>query len=247
MSLQKNETPGRGYGRGFTNFTPNHQSSTDKATKFVSGQGFSRPDDYLPMNWPTWFPKFGPELLPVIPPDAESDTIAKPLRGKCPGYRNANGKWWGFKGQKLVDIFLTEEQAITAYKTGACIGIQGRKFPGLDIDVGDESLADEIERHAFATLGPAPVRRREGSSRRLLMYSGSGLHRLRHAFRHPSMKPEDKDWAVEFLATGQYYNVEGTHPSGARYFWRGDHPTTLVPFGLSEIDEDAVKACFSKS
>jgi hypothetical protein len=203
-------------------------------------------EDYRGMNWQTWFKAFGADLLPVIPPDAISDTIAKPLRGKCPGYKNADGKWWGFKGQKLADIHLTEDQAIQAHRTGACIGIQGRNFPGLDIDVADETLADELEAMIVKACGPAPVRMREGSSRRLLMYAGTGLHRMRVAFRHPSMKPEDKDWALELLATGQYYNVEGTHPSGKPYRWRmvPGHPTALGPFGLTEIDEDGVKACF---
>lgn len=198
------------------------------------------------MNWQTWFKAFGADLLPVIPPDAESDTIAKHLRGKVPGIKKSDGKWCGLSGA-LVERFLTKDEAMVAHRSGAGIGIQGRNFPGLDIDVGDELLAAQIEEFILRSCGPAPVRLREGSPRRLLMYAGAGLRKVRTAFLSPQMQTDGKPWAVELLATGQYYNVEGTHPSGAPYHWRGEHPTTLGPFGLTELDEDKIRECFQKS
>jgi hypothetical protein len=194
-------------------------------------------------QWPQWFQAFGGELVSVIPHDAESDTIAKHLRGKCPGTRKNDGKWVGTAGP-MADRLMTEAEAKTARRTGAVIGMLGRAYPALDIDVEDEALAEEIEHHALATLGPAPVRTRVGSARRLLMYAGTGLRRQRIEFRSPRMPADAKPYAVELLATGQYYNVEGVHPSGKPYEWRGEHPCVLGPYGLTEIGEEAVKACF---
>lgn len=193
------------------------------------------------MNWQTWFRVFGSELVSVIPPDADSDTIAKKLRGKCIGTRKADGKWVGTTGP-MADRCMTLEEAKIAHRTGAGIGMLGRHFPALDIDVDDEALAADIEKHAFSTLGPAPVRFRAGSPRRLLMYAAvPGLPKERVEFM-PSRTPPAKPWAVELLATGQYYNVEGIHPSGVPYQWRGGHPCEWHV--LTQIDEKAVKACF---
>lgn len=193
--------------------------------------------------WPRWFEKFGGELVPVIPHNAESDTIAKHLRGKCIGTRKLDGKWMGTTGS-MADRLMTEADARQAHRDNAGIGILGRNFPALDIDVDDEFLAAKIEALAFKTLGPAPVRRREGSSRRLLMYAGAGLRKVRVSFRHRDDGEGIKPHAVELLATGQYYNVEGMHPSGAPYYWKGEHPCVLGPYGLTEISVEAVRACF---
>jgi Bifunctional DNA primase/polymerase, N-terminal len=193
-------------------------------------------------GWPQWFGAFGGELVSVIPAHADSDTIAKPLRGKCPGTRKPDGKWVGTAGA-MADRLMTLEEAKIAHRTGAVIGMLGRVYPALDIDVEDDALASEIEKHAFATLGLAPVRTRVGSARRLLLYAGTGLRRHRIEFRPPGHKEEDKPWAVELLATGQYFNVCGIHPSGQPYEWRGEHPCALGPYGLTEIGEEAVKAC----
>lgn len=194
-------------------------------------------------GWPQWFGAFGGELVSVIPHDAESDTIAKHLRGKCPGTRKPGGKWVGTAGA-MADRLMTIEEAKQAHRDKAVIGMLGRAYPALDIDVEDEALATEIEKHAFETLGPAPVRTRMGSARRLLLYAGTGLRKQRVAFRHPSLPSDAKPWAVELLATGQYFNVAGVHPSGQPYEWRGEHPCALGPYGLTEIGEEAIKACF---
>jgi hypothetical protein len=69
------------------------------------------PKDSAPVKpWPRWFGKFGSELISAIPPNANSDTIATHLRGKCPGTRKADGKWVGTAGS-LADRHMTEAEA----------------------------------------------------------------------------------------------------------------------------------------
>ncbi len=57
---------------------------------------------------------------------------------------------------------------------GAAVGMQGRLFPAIDIDVEDRKLSREIEKLAYEHLGPAPRRTRTGSARCLLMYRLKG-------------------------------------------------------------------------
>lgn len=186
-------------------------------------------------------------MLPVIPPDADSDTIAKHLRGKVPGIKKANGKWIGLTGS-LADRFMTELEAKQAHADGAGGGMQARDQPGLDGDVDDPGLSRELVAYFLEKLGFAPIRRREGSSRFLMMYGADGAHirKMRLAF-HPAGTPEDttdKPQAIELLGAGQYYNVFGLHPSGNPYYWDTD-PCDLGPFGLTPLDLDAFKAALA--
>src|SRR5258707_418308 len=93
--------------------------------------------------WPRWFHKFGPELLSVIPFGAVSNTIACPLIAKVPGHKKPDGTWVGTAGS-LAERAMTEAEAKTAHRTGAAIGILGRKFPALDIDTALTALAQEV-------------------------------------------------------------------------------------------------------
>jgi hypothetical protein len=229
MMGHKSETPGRAGQGSQTN--PNH------AEQSVS-------ENSAPVKpWPRWFGKFGAELISVIPHDAESDTIAVPLRGKCPGFKKDNGKWSGRAGA-LADHEMTLDGAKTAHRTGAVIGMLGRAYPALDIDTSLPALAQEVAELADMILGPAPCRGREGSPRRLLMYRGAGHRKRRLEFRPPGWKEGDKPEAIEWLGDGQYYNVEGVHPSGKPYQWEGEHPCDLGPEGLSEADSEGANMLF---
>jgi hypothetical protein len=225
---QTNKTPGRG-----------EPAEGSKELSHVAQGLVSQNSAPVKYGWPDWWDKYNQELVSVIPANADSETIAGHLRGKCPGTRKADGKWVGTTGA-MADRLMTLDEAKTAHRSGAVIGMLGRNFPALDIDVEDEALADAIEKRAFDTLGPAPVRVRAGSSRRLLMYAGSGLQKRRLEFR----TPDGCKHAVELLATGQYFNVDGIHPSGSPYEWQGEHPCVLGPYGLSETDADGVSMLF---
>jgi hypothetical protein len=193
--------------------------------------------------WPRYYKTFGGEMLPVIPPFTDSDTIKEHLRGKVPGIRKANGKWIGLTGS-LADRFMTEQEAKQAHADGAGGGMQARDCPAVDGDVDDPGLSRELIAYFEEILGFAPIRRREGSSRFLMMYGADGAHirKMRLAF-HMAGTPEDtpdKPQAIELLGAGQYYNVFGVHPSGNPYYWDTD-PCDLGPFGLTPLNLDAFK------
>lgn len=207
---------------------------------------------------------FTSELLPILPPDAEihPDSPGREnllvSRGKVPG-RLRPGGWFGF-GKWPAHIATFEELA-TWTVWGSGVGLQGRKYPGLDIDVDQGELADAIEISALFDLGLAPCRFGRGA-RRLLVFAGPGLRKRRLAFRLPvghdkpatrhlgvpgrihdrrqddllaegraedgrlSVADDRADGpvhAVELLAEGQQYVVEGVHPkTGKPYYWRDD-------------------------
>lgn len=191
-----------------------------------------------------WFDLQGTETLPIIPPGAtlkEGSTVRPEHRGKVPGTRNKNKVWSGMGGKWSNDFQMTEARAKQADAWGAGVGIQGRIFPGLDIDVNDAQLADAIERLAFECIGPAPVRYREGSARRLLMYriaDGEAPFRKRRIAWEGAQ-------AVELLGLGQYYNVEGEHPKGGQYLWRNGHPCELGADHIPEITKAKADAFFA--
>lgn len=127
---------------------------------------------------------------------------------------------------------------------GAGIGLQGRNFPALDIDVDDANLADVIQQQAFLLLGPAPVRFGRGP-RRLLVYSGIGMRKQRLAFRRTG-EPNAPVQAVEFLADGQQYVVEGIHPKTERpYRWLDSRsPVEVGLQALTPISLDTLKPLY---
>lgn len=92
---------------------------------------------------------FKSEQLPVVPPDAPlspSSTIAPGSRGKIPGRKLGDG-WSGFPGWPA---HITTDRDIRTWQDWeAGLGLRGRLYPALDIDVDDEDLASAIQ--SFAT------------------------------------------------------------------------------------------------
>jgi hypothetical protein len=185
---------------------------------------------------------FTSELLPIIPPDATvaaGSSVRPEYRGKTPGVRNEDGTWNGLGGPWSVDLQATVKDAKQWQSWGASVGLQGRTFPGLDIDVEDAALASLITELARDCLGFAPVRSRTGFPRRLLMYrAAEPLKKRRLAFTYQGEKQ-----AVELLGLGQQYVVEGGHPKGGAYaldeHWHADT--------LTEIDAEHVVIVLSAS
>lgn len=219
---------------------------------------------------------FTEDILPILPhnaeihPDSPAFDSLQANKGKVPGQKRRGG-WMG-----LAD--WTKRQADAEDLTiwagwGAGIGMQGRRFPALDIDVDDPELADAIQKEAVALLGEAPTRFGNGA-RRILVYAGAGFKKRRLAFRRPGTQqdvsdgllaqaadpsdraagdvqevlPNKKPQAVEFLATGQQYVVEGIHPkTGLPYRWLdGRSPATLGAAALQPIDGAAINAFYER-
>jgi len=173
------------------------------------------------------------EVIPVIPPDAVIDRefgsqVSDLQRGKIPGkYKPGREKWVGFDG--WTDIEITESMAAT-WDTWpkANIGLRSARYPGADFDVNSDALATSYIALAYKFWGThMPIRGRKGSARVLIPFALAdgaqtfGKHRI--VFSHPSLPngPEDPASAIEFLAAGQQYLIQGIHPSGKPYEWLG--------------------------
>jgi putative DNA primase/helicase len=205
------------------------------------------------MNSPTRFARwhgagFTSELLPIIPPGSHltpGTSVQPHHKGKVPGVLTAQQTWSGLAGQWSQE-FATENDCKRWHKWGASVGLQGRNFPGIDIDVDNQELASKIKDCAGYYLGFGPIRTRQGSNRALLMFRAGGTARgLLRKVRCEFHDREGAKHAVELLATGQQYVVEGPHPAGGEYEWLGDHPCNIGSDGLPEIDAQAVERFFS--
>jgi hypothetical protein len=189
---------------------------------------------------------YGGELLPIAPPGAPlspySD-IDPGSVGKIPMRRGPRG-WAGLINWAKESYDSTQTAAFQA--SGAGIGIQGRSFPALDIDVLRPDVAEAVERLALELLGDAPIRVGR-APKRLLVYRGNvaprslsfclpdepGLAAGEKAERH----------LVEVLGRGRHWVAEGIHPkTGQPYSWA----TKRRPAGkLVEIDETSLDAFFA--
>jgi len=174
------------------------------------------------MSFKDWWRRgFGPYLVGVIPHDAKiapGSDVSEVNRGKVPGHLRKDG-WVGLGGKFIDRPPTTQAEAKKWLKDGAGVGLFSQYVPGLDIDVNHEEVARFIQDLAFEHLGDAPVRWRKGSSRRLLPYrcKAGDLRKRRVAFMI-----NGEVQAVELLGRGNYYNVDGIHPSGEPYRWSDD-------------------------
>lgn len=194
------------------------------------------------------------ESLPIIPPNApihpkSSEGVAAG-RGKIPGYKTRDG-WKGLQGWPQ-HVGTPEDLSIWA-GWGANLGMQGRMHPAVDIDVDDAELSAAIRKLALDTFGGAPTRYGNGA-RCLLVYAAKGMKKRRVAFVHRdgndqsgATAPSTPHQAVEFLATGQQYVVEGMHPkAGKPYCWLDDRsPATIGATGLTAIAAEQVDQFFT--
>jgi P4 family phage/plasmid primase-like protien len=87
---------------------------------------------------------------------------------------------------------------------------------GLDFDVEDPAIAAEIRAAIERHFGILPLRSREDSSRFLAAITLQGDYKKRQI-----VFGEHK---IEFLATGQHFVADSTHPKGKRYVWEGGLP-----------------------
>src|SRR5262249_49801938 len=105
---------------------------------------------------------------------------------------------------------------------GANLGLQSRNFPMVDIDCDQSDLAQKVEDLAIECLGPAPVRGRDGSAHRLLLYAlAEGSLPIRKG-RIEWADANGREGAVDILGKGQQACLEGGHPKGGHYRWRNN-------------------------
>jgi len=155
------------------------------------------------------------DLCSVIPPQAElakRSKIDKKHLGKVPGIQQGNGRWRGDRD------FLTRKTTLDHCskwdKAGANVGLQAKRFPGLDIDVTDKDLSDFVAEEARQFLGEAPVRVGK-APKQLLMYRLEGEPFGKKLLTFAAS--DGVEQKVEVLADGQQYVIHGTHPEGRSY------------------------------
>ena len=181
------------------------------------------------------------DLVPVIPPDVKlspNSSISPKSRGKVPGKLGREGNWYGFSGWQTSRADPRHPGQWERW--GANVGLRGDRFPGVDIDVEDETLAKVVLKFAKEHLGPTYVRLSR-DPRRLLVYRSVG------AIPYTALDIEYRGvtHTVEVLGRGRQYLVHGTHPSGAKYRWVADRAPYSGIDPVPYITADAIQEFFT--
>ena len=181
------------------------------------------------------------DLVSVIPPKADlapTTKIKLDSRGKAPGKRRLDGRWTGYPFLSSGPVTARDIREWTNWK--ANVGIQGKHFPGLDVDSEDATLTQFIVQEALSFLGPAPVRTSR-EPRRLLVYrTDEPFARVRAIITY-----RGKSHVIEMLGDGRQYLVHGAHPSGTDYGWEGKPLWQWPPGTLAAVDQGKVLEFFA--
>jgi hypothetical protein len=186
------------------------------------------------------------ECLPIAPPDAKisrGSSLRPGHLGKIPAVQLGDGTWSGLPRWTKLTATPADVRTWWLWK-GSGLGLQTRIFTAADGDIDDGELARAVEELARDYLGVAPVRRRKGSARFLLLY--------RTPEGHPPIRKRRLAWtdadgckgAFERLGAGQQCVVLGSHPKGGEHEWPEWHPCDTGPEGLTEVDEETWKRFF---
>lgn len=186
-----------------------------------------------------------PDLLPIIPPGAQlspQSTVKPGDCGKVPGDLGPNG--WrsipGWRGQAVASPAHHQEWDLNELARGAGIGLRAAEFPGVDIDVSDATLADQLTQLTLLHLGPSP-RRIGRAPRRLHPYRlkpGPAVGKRVLEFTLAGVTHK-----VEVLGAGQQYVLHGTHPgTGQPYAWPDGDLVSLGASALPEVGEAELDA-----
>lgn len=117
---------------------------------------------------------------------------------------------------------------------------------GIDLDVSDEALCDELEAFVVERLGPAPCRFGR-PPRRLLLYRAVGAPGARLRGARWVRPGADEPLQVEVLSgPGSQFLAYGVHPDGFEYVWRDGQGPAQMPWSfLTGVERDDVRAVLS--
>lgn len=205
-----------------------HKGTNQTAPSVASAQKMSNwgatPEDWMHFDL---LLGLGDDLLPVVcNPEAEiSPASTMTDKGKTPSDYNGKRQIRGIPGWPSLTV---SELDLKRWEREPDYGICVRTAAvrGLDVDVTDPVLAQQVREFVARELGQAlPCRYRSNSSKFLHPFRLAGEYgkRVIHC---------QGDNKVEFLMNGQQFVAVGTHPSGARYEWEGGLPVeipTLTP------------------
>lgn len=170
----------------------------------------------------------GADLLPVVSNPSAKISPASKMRdlGKTPSRYDGHGlvvgiPKWTANQSTPADIARWSAQP----DIGICI--QTRRVRAIDIDIADPARAAEVE-ELIGFMIDLPARRRSNSGKCLLLLDMPGEFAKR-VIKTPN-------GIIEFLATGQQFIADGTHPSGARYEWDGGLPAAVPVLTPAEFE-----------
>ncbi len=170
------------------------------------------------------------DLIAVTPPTATlspGSKLSPSQLGKVPGIRGPNGTWHGYDWR---GVQATADDVMLWVSSGANIGLRAGRFPGIDIDTLDETMAEEIQEIALRVLGPAPIRTGRAPKRLLMYQAVKSFGR----FRLHITDPGNTTHLIEVLAEGQQYLLYGTHPTTKKpYQWDREIPKAAELTGVS--------------
>lgn len=150
--------------------------------------------------------------------------------GSSPGKRPSGDDWTGRARQNPPEAAISAPK-IDRLNTGVlCDGLRA-----ADIDIDDAETAEAVVALAFKLLGGAPVRFRENSPRRLLLYRVVQGEPPKRVISGPKGK-------IEILGRGQQFVAFGMHESGVEYHWNPPnfiefHRDSLNPVTEPQIEE----------
>lgn len=162
-------------------------------------------------------------LIPVLPPNADLSEKSfhaklvgtkRDVRGKAPGKRGVDGKWYGLKD--WLNVVATEADLDLWHSWGANVGLlMGHDgVHMIDADALDPSQATSIQTEVFKCAGVIPTR--VGAWPKmgyLVRVSGDPMS-------HRKVEYGDKGELVEFLGVGRQAVVAGIHPKKKEpYTW----------------------------
>jgi putative DNA primase/helicase len=139
------------------------------------------------------------------------------------GTKRASEKGWQHLSKMAPPPCVSSWPEPTALSTGIYCG---EELIAVDIDVDDTTLAEQVYNVAASYLGSAPMRYRDGSARRLMIYRSSEPKR-----RFKTISAGDGR-NVDFLTGDHYFVAEGLHPDGSIYAWNAalkDWPVASLP------------------
>jgi len=132
------------------------------------------------------------------------------------------------------------EADVERFATAGC-GLLTGKAIGVDIDVREGKLAQQLEDLAVRTFGPAPRRVGLPPKVLLLMQAETPFTKQQtRGYRLPGDTPEEKLHKVEILAQGQQFVAYNVHPdTGRPYVWNGTGDPLTVPIGMLPLVSEA--------
>lgn len=170
------------------------------------------------------------DLLPVVSNLKAKISASSAMKqlGKTPSHYNAARRVvgipeWTSKRSTAAEVARWKAQP----DLGICV--QTRNVRAIDVDVVDTATNARIAAMIATFLGhELPRRERENAVKFLLAF------RLEGEFKKRII--ETPAGRIEFLADGQQFIAAGTHPSGARYAWRGGLPAEIPALSAEDFE-----------